>query len=135
VLDGNTITIEKCKQASTESGFDNNQEQECANLICTHPGNNATCTQEGAAGTPIPTPVKKTCEQCFTSLLTQAQITDVVGLLERGSLANLCEVLQNSAISEAGLREVLSDAGVSGTTANELIACLLQAGIVFRTSM
>src|SRR4051794_28616884 len=43
---GNTITIQKCKQAATQSGFDNNQEQECANLICTHPGDNATCSQE-----------------------------------------------------------------------------------------
>jgi hypothetical protein len=54
---GNTITIQKCKQAATQSGFDNNQGQECENVICTHPGNNATCTQEGAvAVTPTPTP-------------------------------------------------------------------------------
>ena len=44
---GNTITIQKCKQAATQSGWDNNQGQECENLICTHPGNNATCSQEG----------------------------------------------------------------------------------------
>src|SRR6266487_2409767 len=74
---GNTITIQKCKQAATQSGFDNNQGQECENLICTHPGNNATCIQEGAAVTTptstLPTPVNKTCEQCFTSLLTPQQ--------------------------------------------------------------
>jgi hypothetical protein len=34
---GNTITIQKCKQAAIQSGFDNNQAQECENLICTHP--------------------------------------------------------------------------------------------------
>src|SRR5919202_902847 len=45
---GNTITIQKCKQAATQSGFDNNQGQECENLICTHPGENATCVSEGA---------------------------------------------------------------------------------------
>ena len=33
----------------TASGFDNDQEQECQNLICTHPGENATCVQEGIA--------------------------------------------------------------------------------------
>jgi hypothetical protein len=44
---GNTVTIQKCKQDATQSGFDNNQGQECENLICTHPGENATCTQEG----------------------------------------------------------------------------------------
>jgi hypothetical protein len=43
---GNTITIQKCKQDGTASGFDNAAEQECGNTICTHPGNNATCIQE-----------------------------------------------------------------------------------------
>src|SRR4051812_13229482 len=66
---GNTITIQKCKQAATQSGFDNNQGQECENLICTHPGENATCVQEGAAAVTTnattPPPVKLTCEQCF----------------------------------------------------------------------
>jgi hypothetical protein len=45
---GNTITIQKCKQLASESGFDNTEEQECQNVICTHPGDNATCSQEGA---------------------------------------------------------------------------------------
>jgi hypothetical protein len=31
------------------SGFDSAVNQECENLICTHPGENATCVQEGAA--------------------------------------------------------------------------------------
>jgi len=44
---GNTITIQKCKQAAIQSGWDNDQEQECENVICTHPGENAACTQEG----------------------------------------------------------------------------------------
>jgi hypothetical protein len=52
---GNTVTIQKCKQLASESGFDNTQEQECENLICTHPGNNATCSQEGAVVTPTTT--------------------------------------------------------------------------------
>jgi hypothetical protein len=30
---GNAITIQKCKQAATQSGFDNDQEQECENLL------------------------------------------------------------------------------------------------------
>jgi hypothetical protein len=45
---GKTVTIQKCKQAATSSGFDNTEEQECQNLICTHPGESATCSQEGA---------------------------------------------------------------------------------------
>ena len=53
---GNTVTIQKCKQAAIQSGFDNNQGQECENLICTHPGNNANCVQEGVTSTATPTP-------------------------------------------------------------------------------
>jgi hypothetical protein len=59
---GNTITIQKCKQAATQSGFDNTQEQDCKSTICTHPGENATCTQEGAVAAPqqTPTPITTT---------------------------------------------------------------------------
>ena len=46
---GNTVTIEECKNRGSASGFDTSMNQECENLICTHPGENATCTQEGAA--------------------------------------------------------------------------------------
>src|SRR3954471_6134331 len=44
---GNTISIQKCKQAAIQSGWDNNQEQECENIICNHPSQNTTCTEEG----------------------------------------------------------------------------------------
>jgi hypothetical protein len=47
----NTITLQKCKQLASGSGFDNTEEQECENLICTHPGENATCVQEGVTST------------------------------------------------------------------------------------
>ena len=50
---GNIVTIQKCKQDGAVSGFDNTAEQVCQNVICTHPGDNATCSQEG---TPTPTP-------------------------------------------------------------------------------
>jgi hypothetical protein len=52
---GNTVTIQKCKQDGAVSGFDNTAEQECQNVICTHPGDNATCSQEGVRSTPTPT--------------------------------------------------------------------------------
>ena len=129
---GNTITIQKCKQAAIQSGWDNTQEQECENLICTHPGENATCVQEGVVvtPTPTPTPVKSPCEQCFTTLLTQAQITELVGRFDVSSLADLCALLEQSQFTEVGFRGDLT--AVAGqTTANDLIACLLQAGIVF----
>jgi hypothetical protein len=62
---GNTVTIEECKNRGSASGFDTALDQECENLICTHPGENATCTQEGAAAGPTTTTllVKKVCFQ------------------------------------------------------------------------
>ena len=55
---GNTLTIEECKNKWSASGFDTTVNQECENLICTHPGGNATCTEEGvrSISTPTPTP-------------------------------------------------------------------------------
>ncbi len=53
---GNTVTIEECKNRGSASGFDTATNQECENLICTHPGENATCTEEGVTSAPTPTP-------------------------------------------------------------------------------
>jgi hypothetical protein len=53
---GNTVTIEECKNRGSASGFDTALDQECENLICTHPGDNATCVQEGVTSTATPTP-------------------------------------------------------------------------------
>jgi hypothetical protein len=82
---GNTITIQKCKQAAIQSGWDNDQEQECENLICTHPGENATCVQEGVVTpttttttptTPTPTP---TPEPITTTLRIIKQVVCQTG--------------------------------------------------------
>jgi hypothetical protein len=65
---GNTVTTEECKNRGSASGFDTALDQECENLICTHPGENATCSQEGVV-TPTAKPttttllVKKVCEK------------------------------------------------------------------------
>src|SRR5438874_4574683 len=56
---GNTITALKCQNRGSASGFDTALDQECENLICTHPGNNATCVQEGVV-TPTPKPTTTT---------------------------------------------------------------------------
>jgi hypothetical protein len=45
---GNTVTIQEEKQKASVSGWDNTAEQEAQNVICTHPGENATCTSEGS---------------------------------------------------------------------------------------
>src|SRR6188472_2746100 len=91
---GNTITALKCENKGSASGFDTTTNQECENLICTHPGNNATCAQEGAAVAAVQqgnqtTPVKLTCEECLTKFLNADQIS----LLTRESndLAFFCQ--------------------------------------------
>jgi hypothetical protein len=43
---GNTVTILKAQNKGSASGWDTNVDQEAENLICTHPGDNATCTSE-----------------------------------------------------------------------------------------
>ena len=76
---GNTVTIQACKQRESVSGFDNTAEQECENLICTHPGNNATCTEKGSTTASAKGAAKRTCEQCFKTFLTPDQITGLMG--------------------------------------------------------
>jgi hypothetical protein len=43
---GNTVTVLKEDNKGSASGFDTSVNQEADNLICTHPGENATCTSE-----------------------------------------------------------------------------------------
>jgi len=88
---GNTITIQKCKQAAIQSGWDNDQEQECENLICTHPGENATCTQEGAraAATPTPEPI--------TTTLRVIKIVKCLDTNPECSLPPICDITVTSA--------------------------------------
>jgi hypothetical protein len=52
---GNTVTILKCKNKGSASGWDTNVNQECENLICTHPSTGASCVRENEV-TPV-TPV------------------------------------------------------------------------------
>jgi hypothetical protein len=56
---GNTDTIQACKQRGSVSGFDNTAEQECQNVICTHPSSGATCVSDPGEVTP-PTPTTAT---------------------------------------------------------------------------
>src|SRR6187200_59436 len=127
---GNTITALKCQNIGSASGFDTAVDQECENLICTHPGNNATCVQEGSAAAAAQqgnqtTPVKDPCEQCFTSLLSQTQINKVVDLYTTHvtSLADLCRILEQTPTWDLTLLRALEGAGVSEATARELIQC------------
>jgi hypothetical protein len=133
---GNTITIQKCKQAATQSGFDNNQEQECENLICTHPGENATCVQEGVAAAQQgnqTTPGKLTCEQCFTKFLSSTQLDQLLG---RFTLEQICAILSRGTITLEGFENTLTILEqLTGQPIDQagLIRCLQNAGIVFST--
>jgi hypothetical protein len=124
---GNTVTLQACKQDGTESGFDNSLAQECENLICTHPGHNATCLQEGAA---TPTPAKLTCEQCFTKFLSGDQLSVFT---RRTTLEQTCALLSSGQVGLRGFEGILTLLGVSPQVQAELIQCLRDAGIVFST--
>ena len=76
----------------------------------------------------------KTCEQCFAKFLTEAQITALLrsGSFVGSTIAEVCARLAApSPISESGFISILTGLGVSVTTANELVACLKEAGIPF----
>jgi hypothetical protein len=93
---------------------------DCAGTIAA--GQHLTCTITNTA---------KTCVDCFTTLLTQAQIRALLlsGSFEGASIEQVCARL--SPISESGFISILTGVGVSVTTANELVACLKAAGILF----
>jgi hypothetical protein len=50
----NTVTILKCKNKGSASGWDTTTNQECENLICTHPGSDGTCVTENEGATVSP---------------------------------------------------------------------------------
>jgi hypothetical protein len=138
---GNTVTIEECKNRGSASGFDTALDQECENLICTHPGENATCVQEGAAAvTPTTPPVKLTCEECFRKFLSADQLTRLLTAALVNSPERLCARLPT--ISEADLHNFLvrpvgplggGGLGLSESAADQLIRCLHDAGVQFGT--
>ena len=125
---GNTITIQKSKQAATQSGFDNNQGQECENLICTHPGENAICVSEGAAVTTTATTIAPLTPECFRSLLTPTQLSLI---FPGGDVDRLCLQLEEFPIPVGRLEAGLTLAGVSASVQAQVIQCLLNAGITF----
>jgi hypothetical protein len=75
-----------------------------------------------------------TCEECFTNLLTQDQIRTLFegNLLGDPTLTEFCAGASVGP-TEDQFRDIIVGVGVSVTTADELIACLKAAGIVFVT--
>ncbi len=60
-------------------------------VVEAHPGENATCTQEGAAAAQAH-PVKLTCEQCYTKFLNAEQIRQLLQGIP--TLEQFCTQLQ-----------------------------------------
>jgi hypothetical protein len=139
---GNTVTLQACKQDATESGFDNALAQECGNTICTHPGDNASCVRESsevAAGGGGGGGTGAACAACFKQFLTTAQITALgaavaiaLGGLPLGtvlSLDQICKLLDSGAISVSVFTRIINALPGVDINVNALIACLLRAGI------
>jgi hypothetical protein len=81
----------------------------------------------GNSTTPTPTP--RTCEECFTTILSSTQIGSIVMFEGEDTLTGLCGILSGS--SETTFRSTLLGLGIDITTINDLIACLKASGIVF----
>jgi hypothetical protein len=101
-------------------------------VICTHPGENATCVKEGAVATTTTTnatSTPKTCAECFRSLLTPTQLSM---FFPGGDRERLCVLLEAGiGTIEDIFRQDLINAGVSPTVADQLIQCLKNVGVVF----
>jgi hypothetical protein len=133
--DGNTVTLQACKQDATESGFDNSLAQECQNVICTHPSAGAACVSEGANKTVASDP----CADCFTTKLTldeqKAFIQAVVKLgFKVSSIEDICKIINTGTVSEIQISLILIKLVLSGDItsghARALFDCLQQAGLI-----
>jgi hypothetical protein len=106
------------------SFFTNTTPGDCVGTITA--GQHLSCTITNTA---------KTCVDCFTSLLTTAQITMLLNVTGTTSIEAACTALHESGIflDESEFRGVLvNEVRVDVTTTNDLIDCLKAAGIVFR---
>jgi hypothetical protein len=137
---GNTIIPMEITAKSSANELDVTDENEAQNQICTNPNDNSACSQEvvtsiTSVGNTTTVPTKRTCEQCFTTILRQVQINSYISrLLGISSLPDLCIVLDQNGISESAFRAGLAMfVGVPPTTQDKLIECLKNIGIVFRT--
>jgi hypothetical protein len=94
---------------------------ECSGTIAA--GQHLTCTITNKA---------KTCEECFTSLLTADEIRLFrASIGGNPSIAEFCDRIEPPAEASPLTRNNLIAVGVSVTTVDELIACLKAHGIVF----
>jgi len=81
--------------------------------------------------------VPQTCEECFTTILTEQELNDLIQAFDADSeglitsLAELCDFITEN-VNDPGFREFISerlftlgnDVGISEDTINELLDCL-----------
>jgi hypothetical protein len=139
---GNTVTIEECKNKGSASGFDTTTNQECENLICTHPGVGATCVSEAAVvsnqtGGGV---TSDPCLTCFTESLSATEQTNFVNLVASqfgfkvSSIEDICKIINTGTISGGQIELVLGSLiqrdQISTAHAQDLLNCLVQAGLI-----
>jgi hypothetical protein len=102
------------------SSFNVTTTGDCAGTIAA--GQHLTCTITNTV---------KTCEQCFTTILSSAQNTAILTSFPAlGSIARLCVIL--ASVGDTGFRDdLITVVGIDAITVDKLIACLKAAGIVF----
>jgi hypothetical protein len=139
---GNTVTIEECKNKGSASGFDTTTNQECENLICTHPGVGATCVSEAAVvSNQTGGGVKSDpCLTCFTQSLSATEQTNFVNLVASqfgfkvSSIEDICKIINTGTISGGQIELVLGSLiqrdQISTAHAQDLLNCLVQAGLI-----
>jgi hypothetical protein len=139
---GNTVTIEECKNKGSASGFDTTTNQECENLICTHPGVGATCVSEAAVvsnqtGGGV---TSDPCLTCFTESLSATEQTNFVNLVASqfgfkvSSIEDICKIINTGTISGGQIELVLGSLiqrdQISIAHAQDLLNCLVQARLI-----
>jgi hypothetical protein len=138
---GNTVTVEECENRGSASGFDTALDQECENLICTHPGTGATCVSEGGnrtagggEGTSDP------CLTCFTQSLSVPEQNNFVNLVASqfgfkvSSIPDICKIINTGTVSGEQivlvLNTLLQKNQITEAHALALLDCLVQAGLI-----
>jgi hypothetical protein len=100
-------------------------------VICTHPSENAICTEEGARAASTVTPVSGnlTCEQCLATLLTPEQLSKFLAFFGV-SFEDFCTIVLRQGVNKRDLEAALFVAGVTDIAGQrQIFQCLVNAGV------
>jgi hypothetical protein len=107
-------------------GFNDQSENLALSTLGAGTGN---ATGNGNGGIPVP----KTCEECFTFILTAAQIAAINAAAQSDQIAITCNLPTGTVLVESLFITFLTQAGtgIDLSTANALVTCLKAHGVVF----